>query len=309
MPDVVDRTVVRRRSVWTALLRKEWCEQRWRFFLATVVLAGLLAGLLRAQVVPSLEAEVLIYGPVGLILVIFLAAGPVAGERADRTWEFLVVQPVTRSDVILAKWAMGVLLLTGTMVISTMAGLVAMWSRGIRIMPFVHEFDARHSPEAFATWSTIHPALSLCAFAAVGTIALACWLTPLYLLLTRARNEFAAALGGIFLTIAVLLWLTQFIVLMARINYVDAAGANMIVKTGIAFVDDAGVNVIAWVVTAIWVVATILNPLSPFLLILAPRYATGFGLVLLVDLVVWVVLPLWWTCRNSGRLIGKWVDA
>lgn len=285
MPKVVRHGL----RIWIALLHKEWCEQRWRFFLATVVLSGLLAGLLRAQVVPSLEAEVLIYGPVGLILVIFLAAGPVAGERADRTWEFLVVQPVSRSDVILGKWAMGMLQLMGTMVIATLAGLVAMWSRGMRVMPHVYDFYTRNAPDAFATWSTTHPALSLCVFAAVGTIALACWFTPMYLLLARARNEFAATLGGVFLTIAVLLWLTQFIVLLAGIDPVDDAVVN--------------INILPWVVT------TVLNPLSPFLLILAPRYATGLGLVLVVDLVVWVVLPLWWTCRNSGQLIGKWVNA
>ena len=182
MPDSVRRSS----SIWVALLQKEWCEQRWRFFLATVVVSGLLAGLLRAQVIPSLEAEVLIFELVGLLLAIFLAAAPVSGERADRTWDFLTVQPVSRSQVILAKWAMGVLLLIGTMMISTMAGLVAMWSRGTRLMPQMYE--SHNSPDVFTTWSTTQPSLSLCVFAVVGTITLACWFTPLYLLLTRARN-------------------------------------------------------------------------------------------------------------------------
>jgi len=196
--------LVRRQIVWAALLRKEWCEQRWRFFLGTIVLSGLLAGLLRAQIISSLEAEVLIYGLVGLVMVIFFAAGPVATERADRTWEFLTVQPVTRSDVILAKWAIGVFQLAATMILATIAGLLATWSRGFRIMPDLSESFA--SVEAFGTWSTVHPALSLCAFAGVSTLALACWFTPLFLLLARARNEFAAALGGLLLTIALLLW-------------------------------------------------------------------------------------------------------
>ena len=77
MPENVRGALVRRQTVWAALLRKEWCEQRWRFFLGTIVLSGLLAGLLRAQIIPPLEAAALIYGPVGLILVIFFAAGPV----------------------------------------------------------------------------------------------------------------------------------------------------------------------------------------------------------------------------------------
>ena len=50
-----------RRSIRWALLRKEWQEQRWRFVLGTVVLSGMLAGLLRAQVVPHNEAALFIY--------------------------------------------------------------------------------------------------------------------------------------------------------------------------------------------------------------------------------------------------------
>jgi ABC-type transport system involved in multi-copper enzyme maturation permease subunit len=279
MPNVVKHNS----SIWAALLYKEWCEQRWRFFLATIVVSGLLAGLLRAQVIPSLEAEVLIYGPVGMILVIFLAAGPVASERADRTWDFLAVQPVSRSNVILAKWAMGVLLLTGTMVISTAAGLVAMWSRGMRLMPHIL-YGERQFSDVFTSWSTIHPELSLCAFAVAGTITLACWFTPLYLLLTRARNEFAATLGGVFLTIAALLWLMRIIMLM---NGIDNDGASV----------------------TPWLAIAILNPLSPFLTVFTPTYANWLLPALVVDLMVWIVLPLWWTCRNSGRVIGKWVNA
>jgi ABC-type Na+ efflux pump permease subunit len=272
--------------VWATLLRKEWCEQRWRFFLGTIVLSGLLAGLLRAQIVSSLEAAVLIYGPVGLILAIFFAAGPVSGERADRTWEFLMVQPVSRSEVILAKWVMGVLQLTGIMMISTLAGLVAMWSRGIRIMPDVSELYGRNAPGAFVTWSTTHPLLSLCAFAMVGTIALACWFTPLYLLLTRARNEFAAALGGALLTIAVLLWLTQFILPMA------ASHAPNVGEPG---------------TTSPWVVVTVLNPMLPFLLMIESEYALWLPLVLVVDVIVWIVFPLWYVRRASSRLVEKWM--
>jgi len=286
MPEDVRGARVRRQAVWAALLRKEWCEQRWRFFLGTVVVSGLLAGLLRAQIVSSVEAAVLIYGPVGLILVIFFAAGPVSSERSDRTWEFLVVQPVSRSEVILAKWAMGVVQLIGTMVIATLAGLLAMWSRGIRMMPDVSEFYAHNGPEAFVTWSTTHPSLSLCTFAIVGTIALACWFTPLYLLLARARNEFPATLGGVFLTIAVLLWL----------------------MVGISHARNTGANWFATLVTASpWVAMTILNPISPFLLIIAPNDATWLPLVLVVDVIVWIVFPLWYVGRSSSRLVEKWV--
>src|ERR1035437_885912 len=123
------------RKIFRGLLRKEWQEQRWRFFLGTTVLSGLLAGLLRAQIIPNGEAALLIYGPVGLVMVVFLAMGSVASERADRTWEFLTVQPVSRARLLRAKWAMGLAQLTGMMVIATLAGSVAMASRGFRRMP------------------------------------------------------------------------------------------------------------------------------------------------------------------------------
>ena len=61
-----------RRQVRAALLRKGWHEQRWRFSLGTVVLTGLLAGMLRAQIIPANEAALLIYWPVGVVMVIFL---------------------------------------------------------------------------------------------------------------------------------------------------------------------------------------------------------------------------------------------
>jgi ABC-type transport system involved in multi-copper enzyme maturation permease subunit len=286
MPEAVRRVPARRRAVWAALLQKEWCEQRWRFFLGTVVVSGLLAGLLRAQIVPSLEAVALIYGAVGLVLVIFFAAGPVAAERADRTWEFLMVQPVSRSEVILAKWAMGVLQLTGTMAIATVAGILAMWSRGFRIMPNVSGLYARNSAEAFGAWSSTHPALSLCVFAAVATTAMACWFTPLYLLLARARNEFAAALGGVLLTIALLLWLTL-------VTSQEARG----------------------VVTALsWVIIAALNPLLPFVALFVPAGPIWLPLALAVlalavDVTVWIVFPLWYVGRSSSGLIEKWVGA
>src|SRR5260221_12632211 len=100
------------RQIFCALLRKEWQEQRWRFFLGTVVFSCLLAGLLRAQIIPNGEAALLIYGPVGLVMTIFLAMGSVASERADHTWEFLTVQPVSRAQLLRAKWMMGVAQLT-----------------------------------------------------------------------------------------------------------------------------------------------------------------------------------------------------
>src|ERR1041384_957150 len=124
MPDASQPTPAQRRAVRAGLLRKEWQEQRWRFFLATLVLSGLLAGLLRAQVIPAKESLILIYWPAGLLILLFLAMGPVASERANRTWEFLMAQPVSRGEVLRAKWLMGLLQLVGVMMIACFAGMV-----------------------------------------------------------------------------------------------------------------------------------------------------------------------------------------
>ena len=86
------------------------------------------------------------------------------------------------------------------------------------------------------------------------------------------------------LTIAALLWLMRIIMLL---NGIDNDGASV----------------------TPWLAIAILNPLSPFLMVSAPTYANWLLPVMVVDLMVWIVLPLWWTCRNSGRVIGKWVNA
>ena len=122
MPNITKELSAQRRPMRRALLWKEWREQRWRFFLGTFVLSGLLAGLLRAQIIPANEAALLIYWPVGLVMVIFLAMGSVAAERNDCTWEFLTAQPVSRAEVLLAKWRMGFLQLIGMITIATLAG-------------------------------------------------------------------------------------------------------------------------------------------------------------------------------------------
>ena len=165
---------------------KEWRQQRWRFFLGVTVLTGLLAGLLRAQLQPPMESALLIYWPTGVVLTIFLAMGSVASERAEHTWEFLLAQPVARGDILLAKWAWGLMQLLAMLSIATLGGLLALRSRDID-----------------APWQ------SLPVFAALAAIALSCWYTLLFLVLTRARNEFAAAIAGILLTIAVHVWLMQ----------------------------------------------------------------------------------------------------
>ncbi|HVP12896.1 MAG TPA: ABC transporter permease subunit, partial [Phycisphaerae bacterium] len=226
-PTPVPPPKVTRKSIRAALLRKEWQEQHWRFVLGTIVLSALLAGMLRAQIIPSNEAAVLIYWPVGVLMTIFIAMGPVATERADRTWGFLIAQPVSRADVLLAKWRAGLYQVLGIMAIATAAGALALWSRGFRITPVsYYQIGPSDGPlqtlskwlagngvrnyEIAYTTAVTHPVLWLCVVSVVSTAALVCWYTPLFFILSRGRSEFSAGLGGILLTIAVHIWLLQF---------------------------------------------------------------------------------------------------
>lgn len=267
-----------RRAVRRALLRKEWQEQRWRFFLGTIVLSALLAGMLRAQIIPASEAAVLTYCLAGVLITVFLAMGPVAAERSDRTWEFLIAQPLSRAQVLLAKWRAGLVQLVGIMAIATAAGALALGSRGFRLLPrpeyndlspSVYEGISGLSPEQGKVILNIlnviraapvsHPILWLCLVGLVSTVALACFYTPLFFLLSRARNEFYAGLGGILLTIAVHIWLGQF--------YAVEMGSE-------------------WLF-----VSALLNPISPLMLMSRPESVALLPIVAPVHVVVWIVLP------------------
>jgi hypothetical protein len=249
------------RRVWGALLRKEWREQRWRFFLGTMVLSGLLGGMLRAQIIPPYDAAVLIYWPVGVLMVIFLAMAPVASERTGRTWEFLIARPVRRADVLLSKWAMGLIQLIGMMAIATGIGLLALRSRS--------SLDAS-TLFVLAVPDTLTPASWVRGLAVTATGALACWYTTLFFVLARARNEFAAALGGILLTVAVHAWLAQFFVL--------------------------------WL-SPLFVIPAHMNPLAPLAVTLpwTPYLLSPYGLVLL-NIPLWLCLPVWaaWYTGREG---------
>lgn len=265
-----------RRATSRTLLWKEWREQRWRFFLGTVVLSGLLAGLLRAQIIPSNEAALLIYWPVGVLMTIFLAMGSVAVERADRTWEFLITQPVSRADVLLAKWRMGVLQLVGMMTIATVAGILAMWSRGFRGTVTVFVREGGLWPEfnrGVVAWMVSHPAAGLCSVAVPATVALACWFTPLFLVLTRARNEFTAALGGILLTVALHLWLAQLWLAEPMDDH------------------------------PIMAVSAMLNPLVTLAIAIAPGLPKWLLCAMPLYVLLWIVVPLWLLRRFAGRAV------
>jgi len=280
MPNIPQELSAHRRTIRRALLWKEWREQRWRFFLGTFVLSGLFAGLLRAQIIPRNEAALLIFWPVGLVMVIFLAMGSVAAERSDRTWEFLSAQPVSRAEVLLAKWRMGFLQLVGMITIATLAGVLAIWSRGFRRVPIFQEYHedtiSQKMVEVLTAQPVTHPLIWLCTFASIAMIALVCWYTPLFFILTRARHEFAAALGGILLTITLHVWLFHLFVYA-----------------------DAGIRVLFF--------TTLLNPLSALVLILDPKYEIWLPVLLLAHIWLWVILPLWFVRRAAERTITKWM--
>ncbi|MBN1341448.1 MAG: ABC transporter permease subunit [Phycisphaerae bacterium] len=274
--DIVRAERVQRRKIRRAMFGKEWREQRWRFFLATIVMTALLAGLLRAQIIPYGEAALLIYWPVGCLMVIFLAMGSVASERADRTWEFLVAQPVTRADVLLTKWAVGAAQLVGMFVIATVAGLWAIWSRQPAANlyqdygPWLYKLASAESAEAFLqALSQVSPLAWVAWLAVAATGSMLCLYTPMFLILTRARNEFTAGLGGVFLIIVAHLWLLQVGVLVFRRQW-------------------------------IWL-PSVINPLTPLLLAVHPVAALLGPVLVPLYVFIWVFVLLWLFRRWAGR--------
>ena len=108
-----------------ALLRSQWQQQRWQVVLAGVVMAVLMAGTVRAQLVSMHEAAAGILWIGGYVLAAFLAITPIGGERANDTWEHLTALPAPRAAVILAKWLFGVIAIVCIILIATTAGWVA----------------------------------------------------------------------------------------------------------------------------------------------------------------------------------------
>jgi hypothetical protein len=239
------------------------------------VLSGLLGGMLRAQIIPPNEAALLIYWPVGLVMVIFLAMGPVASERADRTWEFLIAQPVSRADVLLTKWAMGLIQLVGILAIATAVGLLAQWSRGSGGRLTVWEpTPTPYQPDVAGMIGRFlgRPVPWLCIMSMTTIVSLSCWYTPLFLLLTRARNEFAAALGGLLLTIVLLAWLADLGALPTPLRYL-----------------------------------TMVNPLTLLVGTFTPmglprQWLMGLALI---HILVWVVLPMGLTGHYGRRAAAR----
>lgn len=257
----------------TALLWKEWCEQRWRCVLGTLVLAVIAASLVRAQLIPLPESLVIVFGPLGLLLAIFLAMGSVATEREDGTWEFLRARPVGTATLLRAKWLIGALNLV---VAFAVAGTTVYWaahSRRLFALPTPPGVELE--PRLLASLGQTVQSLWL--LVSVSLVAMLAWYTVLFFILTRARNELHAGLGGVLLTLAALAWMLQY----------PASRA--------VWFSDPAVRTVLWT-------SALLNPWSPVVFILeSPVWqAVSVG----VAFVLWIAVPLWLVGRleRGGRL-------
>lgn len=242
-----------------AVLWKEWREHRWRGVLGALVMATLSASLVRAQIVTTAEAVVILFGPLGLLMAIFLAMGSVATEREDGTWDFLAARPIRRGDLLRAKWLLGAIQLLAMLLLAGIAAHAAAASRG--------QFDLEPPPPQVAEQlHVLMPAgnspLWLWSVVFSTSVSLLGWYTALFLVLTRARNELHAGLGGLLLTLAVLAWLLQYF-----------AARTLPGVTG----------------TLVWG-SVMLNPLGGMVTILDSLGVRTAAIV--TTLLVWVVLPL-----------------
>lgn len=248
-----------------ALLWKEWREQRWRMILSVFVLATISASLVRAQLIPTPEAILLSFGVLGLILTIFLSMGSVATERQDGTWPFTLSQPIPRPTILRVKWLIGALNLLIALLFSGLAVTWAAWSRNLY---------ALDGPPAWLTERvsiiTDNPNSALWTWRIIvlSCVSLLSLFTVLFFLLTRARNELHAGLGGILLTFIILAWLLQYL---------------SVRHTGGAF---GGLH--AWE-KAFWYSALI-NPLSPIAFMFESLRVQACAVTLSVTL--WTILPL-----------------
>lgn len=185
-----------------SLVWKEWREQRWRFALSALVLTTLSASMVRAQLIPTAESVAIIFGPLGLLLSVFLSMGAVPPERAAGTWHFLVTQPMSLGRIIVVKWSVGALGLLATMILSGVAAYLAAKSRGEISWPpqVIEEVPILRGDTSTLLFSFIGSACS-------GYLAL---YSVLFAAMLRARNELHAGLAGILLTIVILAWAAQY---------------------------------------------------------------------------------------------------
>ena len=241
-----------------ALLWKEWREQRWRCVLGTLVLTTISAGLVRAQLMMMTEAVWFTFGTLGLLLAVFLAMGSVATERADGTWSFYTARPIRRVDILRAKWLIGAAHLTVALLLAGIAAHLAAFSRGLFDVTAPPPLSA---PELRMLFSTGNSAGWLWMMVLLAWASLLAWYTVLFFVLTRARNELHAGLGGVLLTLACLAWLLQLPMAYEEGRWVDSPIAR-----------------------GLWA-SSLVNPLSPLAFGVLPTAAKW--------LAVAIALPLW----------------
>jgi ABC-type transport system involved in multi-copper enzyme maturation permease subunit len=250
-----------------SLAWKEWREQRWRLALGALVLTVLSASLVRAQLVTTAEAVAIVFGPLGLLLSLFLAMGAVPPERAAGTWQFLIVQPVRISRLLLVKWAIGAASLLIALILAGFAAYLAAWSRGVfglSYPPLELHISLMQAGDSRAV------VLNMVGSACAAFIA---FYSLLFVAMLRARNELHAGIAGMLLTLVVMAWAAQYPMI------------------GHMYVGERA--------TVLWY-ATLLNPLSPLLF----QFEQGIAfhvLSLIVAPMIWVGIPILLWVRRDRR--------
>ncbi len=255
-----------------SLVWKEWREQRWRFALSALVLTVLSASMVRAQLIPTAESVAIIFGPLGLVLSVFLSMGAVPPERAAGTWHFLVTQPMSFGRIVIVKWAVGAASLVLTLLL---AGIAAHVAEARHNVPPAEQFYSKIMgkallPRGALVWDASYgfayagsDAYLVCmvASACVGYLALYSFL---YWRMLRARNELHAGLAGILLTIVIIAWAAQY-PMIGRFYQGEVA-------------------VVAWV-------SSLINPLSP-IMFQFELYPFTHALALFLTPILWVCIPI-----------------
>lgn len=250
-----------------SLVWKEWREQRWRLALGALVLTVLSASLVRAQLVTTAEAVAIVFGPLGLLLSIFVSMGAVPPERAAGTWHFLTVQPMRLSRLLIVKWAVGAASLLMALLLAGVAAYLAALSRGAFDFP---PTPVMHRLGGILGGDTTGLVLSMVGSACSAFLA---FYSLLFAAMLKARNELHAGLAGILLAIVVIAWAAQYPLIGQFYNAERA--------------------------TVVWYFSLI-NPLSP-LLFQFEAHRPMHLLALAVSPLLWAGLPIFiWHCRERA---------
>jgi hypothetical protein len=252
---------------------KEWREQRWRLGLGALTLSVISASLVRAQLVTTSEALVIVFGPLGLILSIFMAVGPLPPEKAEGTWHFLTAKPMRHGELMIAKWATGAIGLMTALALAGVAAYFAALSRGAFSLTPVPEYWAGKREAIIFQPDSIGLLVRVVISAASSFLS---FYTLLFIVLTRARNELHAGLAGILTTIVVIAWIGQY-------------GA----ASGEAF---DPYPMLKWAAYCF----SLANPLCPLMLMLSSSSGNQAMAIVLVPLF-WVGLPMTYWMRADRR--------